>query len=510
MSLSFSVPTVQTPGPIDDFWYRPVGGVSATGQRITPDMAMKVSTVYACVRVLASTLAMLPLNVVRSRANGDKEVDRAHPLYRVLHTRPNTWQTSFQWRQMMMGHLVLRGNAYSRIVLGGRNVAQVVPLHPDRTRVVDQRADGDLVYEHQTASGQTEVLFSDEVFALTGLSSDGVTGISLLSMMRDSVGLALATQEFGGRLFKNAPMFKGLLKQVVGRYMDEEAERRVTSSFARAHSGENSHGVALMPPGLEWESIGITPEDSQFLETRAFQVEDLLRFIGVPGVLVGHADKTATYASAEQFFQAFFTYHMAPWFVLWEQAIQRDLVIESEQDQITAEFNREGLLRGDSAARAEFYRTMIELGVFTRNEVRQLENRNRIEGLDDPLTPMNLQQGSGAADEATEPPESTEGAVQARLDQMVVDASRRMTMREVDRLARAARKHSADPAAWAAAVETFYAGYPAELDAVFVTDHAFEDFAASRQAELLADGVAVLERWKTDGGAALAAIARGA
>ena len=511
--------TPTNPGPTDDFWYEGLGLTAATGHRVNPELAMRVSTVFAATRVRSSVLAMLPLHVYRRLDDGGK-ARIAHRLEPVLSLLPNRWQTSFQWRQMMQGHVILRGNAYSEILPGRRGfVDQLVPLHPSRVSIENQLADGRLVYTYQPPIGRTRDIIGDKMFHLMGPSTDGIRGLSVIELMRDSVGLALATQEFGGRLFQNAPMMKGIITQKTGKAMDDESADTLAKSFARAHSGTKAHGAAYLPPGLEWQAVGMSNEDAQFLATREFQVSDLLRFLAVPGVLVGHAEKTATYASAEQFFQSFFTYHLDPDFVTWEQAISRDCLAEAERGTIFAEFVRGGLLRGDAKSRAEFYRTMIELGIMTRNEARALENLNALAGLDDPLTPRNMDRNQGrrtsdrSTGDATVPgPAPAASRYPPHIEAIVADVSARLVRREVKCLQEAAVKYAASRPGWEKAVRRFYEKFPDDVArhmALSPGDAAA--YCVERRERLLSDDapVRLLETWEQESGAALASQAIG-
>ena len=512
MSFLLSAITGQTgtPGPFDDHWYHPVAAPAVTGHRVTPELAMSVSTVYAAVRVRSTVLAMLPLLMFR-RLEDRRGKERAHDhrLSYLLHHQPNTWQTSFQWRQMLHAHVILRGNGYSEIVPGPRGFAdQLFPLHPDFVEVKDQLRDGSLVYEYRPPNqpGVVRRLSSDQMFHVRGPSDNGITGLSVVNLMRNSVGLALATQEHGARQFgANSPMMKGILHNTTGRAISEDAAKIMTSSFARANSQSHGQGVAYLPPGMEWQSIGMTNDDAQFLATRTFQVEDLLRFLCVPGNLVGHADKTATFASAEAFFNSFLTIHMDPDFVTWEQEISRSLLLPDEQENVVAEFIRAALVRGDTQARGEFYRVMIELGVMTRNEARALENLNALDGLDSPLTPLNMQSGPP-------PPEGNRVAASMalpRVQEIIANMAARLVKREVKCLQEAATKHAGKPDRWAQAVRRFYEKYPDDVACgLALSPGVAGAYCVERRERLLATSTpaGLLEAWEQESGAALAGL----
>lgn len=370
-------------GDADDSWYRGgYGQRSATGRVVTPDTAMQVAAVFSCVNLLARTVAMLPLTIRKREVNGDSTDAPQNPLYGILRSRPNDWQTSYDFRAMMMGHLCLRGNAYAEIRPGKRGaVDQLIPLHPDRV-AVRRNSEGTLTYEISSPfSGQIRRLVADEIFHLRGLSSDGVLGISPIAQMREAVGLALATEEHGARLFSNGARPGGVLK--LKSKLSPQAKRDLKADWEEMQGGlGNSHRVAVLTEGLEWEAIGLSNEDSQFIASRTFQIEEIARIFQVPLFMLGVTEKSTTWGSGlEQLLIGFVIYSLMPWLVAWEQAIARDLIIAP--DVYFAKFNLNALLRGDSSQRAAFYKTLVSLHAMTPNEVREREDMNKIEGGDE-------------------------------------------------------------------------------------------------------------------------------
>ena len=493
-------PNRRPPDPVDDYWYEPYEGAGRSGT----SSPLSISTVYRGVSVLANTVAMLPLPLLE-RLSDDRGWRRApeHRLYRVLHDAPNRWQTSFSWRQMMMGHLVLRGNAYGRIVSDQRGfAAEIIPLHPDRVSIVDQLASGQLVYRYASPTGAAARLVGGETLLhLRGFSSDGFTGVSVLTLMRRAVDTAINTETFAQRFFSRAPMMRGFLKHP--RRLEDEARKKLEESFQRANAGPSGwHRVPVLEGGLEWESVGVSNEDSQFIQTREFSVPEFARFLGVPTVLLMHADKTSLYANAEQFFLAFARIDLEHWLVGIEQALTEALLLDEERDRYRIAFTREGLMRGDAQARSAYYRTMVELGILTRNEVRRLEGRNALPGLDEPLMPANMRQGEAASAAAAMSPANE------RSKRILTAAARRLASKEVLALRRAAERHAADAGAWREAVTTFYARYRGDLvEALALDVGRAAAYCARREAEILAGGAAVLDGWTSDAGGALAAVA---
>lgn len=368
-----------TPAADDDFWYGGHGHRSETGLIVTPERAMRVTTVFRCVAILSQTLASLPLHVVRKerRADGQTEMFPAdnHPLAEVLRYQPNSWQTSYEFRQMLMGHLCLRGNAYAEIVPGRRGaVDQLIPLHPDRV-TVERLANGRLRYTVANPfNGEMRRMTQDEIMHLRGLTSDGFRGLSSIEAAANAIGLALATEKHGARLFRNATRPSGLLK--TDKRLDDAGRIRLKQEWAAINAGLDNVGkTPVLQDGLSWQQIGLSQEDAQFLETRGFQVEEIARLFGVPLFLLSSMTKNTTWgAGIEQMLIAFVIFTMQPWLVAWEQVFRRDLIVA--KDVYSIQFNVDGLLRGDSKARAEFYASGIQNLWLNPNEVRRKEGMN--------------------------------------------------------------------------------------------------------------------------------------
>ncbi len=352
---------------------------------------MQLSAVYACVQVISKTIASLPLVVFKERPDGGADRAPNHPLFKVLHSQPNSWQTSFEFRQMMQAHLLLRGNAYAQIVPGPRGfVDQLLPLHPDRVRV-KRLENGRLLYEVAMPSPQPVMkLTQDEMFHLRGLSSDGIVGRSVIDDYAfQTVGAAIATQEYGARFMQNNATPAGVLETPAK--LEEKAWKHLEDSWKGRNAGENQNGVRVLEQDLKFHAISITNRDAQVLEIKRFQVSDIARIFGVPPHKIGDLDR-ATFSNIEQQNIEFATDTIRPWCVCWEQRMERDLFLESEQDTYSAEFVMQGLLRGDTLSRFEAYQIGLQNKVYTPNEVRALENLNPIPGGDEPIQPLNMVQ----------------------------------------------------------------------------------------------------------------------
>lgn len=352
------------------------GSNSASGVNVTPDSAMRVTAVFRCVSILAQTYASLPLGVYRELDNGGKEADRAHPLYEVLHDQPNKWQTSFEWREMMAAHFALRGACYSEIVsTGGRAVDSLVPLHPDHVKPF-RTPDGRMAFEYRQQSGASRIILQSEMhwMHLLPLGGDPTKPYSPIALAREAVGLSMATEEHASRLFSNGARPGGVLK-MAGRLKDDEARKRLRTSWQEVHGGlRNSNKVAVLEDGMEWQALGMTSEDAQFIETRGLQLAEIGRIFGVPAHKFGDLARSTNNNIEHQGIE-FVTDTIRPGAVRWEQAMRRDLFYGKRTH--CAEFDLDGLMRGDSAARAAYNASALQNGYKTRNEVRSDEGYNR-------------------------------------------------------------------------------------------------------------------------------------
>ena len=359
---------------------------SRAGVSVNVDSALKVSTVFACLRVLADGIAQVPLKVYREKADGSKELAKDHPAYRLLSRRPNDWMTSFEFRQVMMFHAALLGNGCAYIGRIRGVPKELIPLVPG-SYTIEQAKDFTLTYRLTALNGQTAVLPREEVFHLRGPSWTGAAGLDALQVAREAVGLAIATEETHAALHANGTQPGGVLS--VKGSLDDAARARLKESWAQYQGGfANRFKTAVLDMDSTWTALGMKGVDAEHLDTRRFQIEEICRDLKVFPQMVGYADKTATFASAEAFFLAHVIHTLNPWIENWEQSLARDLF--PDEDDIVAKFSMQGLLRGDNAARATFYASGITNGWLTRNEARRLEDLNPIEGLGEPLLPLNM------------------------------------------------------------------------------------------------------------------------
>lgn len=348
---------------------------STSGVAINPDSAMRIAAVYCAVRLLSETIAQLPIQAYRRKKSGNKEWLPDYPSQITLARTPNEVQTSFEWREMMMGHVLLRGNAYSRIVAGERGATTtLIPLHPGQMKVA-MLENGRLRYEYRYADGGKDEFAQDEIFHLRGLSTDGVMGISPVATMRDPLGSAKASEEYGASFFGNSARPDGFL--TTDAPMKDEAARQNRKMWEEVHQGSaNAHRTAVLTGGLKWNTVGLNNQDSQFLETRKFSVVEIARAFRVPPHLIYDLER-ATFSNIEEQSLEYVTYSILPWIRRWEERINRDLITDPT---VYIKFSLEGLLRGNMQARAEFYSKLIQSGIFSLNQVLELEDMNPLPG----------------------------------------------------------------------------------------------------------------------------------
>jgi len=470
------------------------GPVTSAGMRVSADTAMRSSAVWGCVRLISESMATLPLLIYRRQDDGGRERDDQHPLADLLHYQPNGHQTAFEFIEMMTGHVLLRGNAYAEIIPGRRGlVDQLIPIHPD-TVDVEVLKDGSMRYTVRLEGGEKRILNDDRVFHIRGLSSDGVTGLSVIEYARESIGLAQATEQYGARFFGNGSRPGGILKHP-GK-LNQPAADRLKASWETAHSGENQHRVAVLEEGVEWQQIGLSPEDSQFLATREFQVVDIARWFRVPLHMIQETSKSTSWGSGiEQLSLAFVQFTLLPWARRWEQAILRDLIIAPQT--YYAEFKVDALARGDQQSRFNAYAMGRQWGWLSVNDVRQLENMNPIEGGDEYIVPLNMRDASQPMEIRQPTPEEAPApqappAAEVSPDHyraLLLEAAGRVVRKEIAALSKAWRKCDGNSDAWQKALTTFYWEHPGYVaDAMRMDAEAAVDYC-NAQLRAYRDGI---------------------
>ena len=356
-------------------------GGSSSGKVVTERSAMQMTAVYACVRILSEAIAGLPLHMYRYKDDGGKEKALDHPLYLLLHDEPNPEMSSFVFRETLMTHLLLWGNAYAQIIRNGKGeVVALYPLMPNKM-TVSRDETGQLYYTYQKSQEElpkdntyTVTLHPSDVLHIPGLGFDGLVGYSPIAMAKNAIGLAIATEEYGSKFFANGAAPSGVLEHP-GTIKDPQ---RVRESWMSQFGGSaNSNKIAVLEEGLKYTPISISPEQAQFLETRKFQINEIARIFRVPPHMVGDLEKSS-FSNIEQQSLEFVKYTLDPWVVRWEQSIQRTLLTPEEKKTYFVKFNVEGLLRGDYQSRMSGYATARQNGGMSANDIRELENLDRI------------------------------------------------------------------------------------------------------------------------------------
>ena len=360
-------------GPDAAVWGNLSVRTASSGFNVTDEVALRNSVAFACIRVLSETLGSLPLKLYKRVKDGKKPATD-HELYSVLHDAPNSFMTSFEFRETMSAHLNLRGNFYGlKMFNGAGSLAEILPLDPSKISV--KVKGGKLSYEYQDVDGKT-VYTREEIWHVKLISTDGITGLSPVGQAREAIGLSSALEKHGSLLFKNNARPGGVLTML--KSLKEDAVERLTKRWQAAHTGENTWKVAVLEEGMDYKPIGFSNHDSQFLESRNFQISDIARMFRVPAILIGHSDGAATYSSVEQQFLSFVTHTIRPWVIRIEQSINQNLLSEKDRKKYFAEFPLDALLRGDMLSRFQAYAIARTNMWMSANEIRAKENMDPI------------------------------------------------------------------------------------------------------------------------------------
>lgn len=397
-------------------WSALFGGPNSNaGVSVNIDTALRVSTVLACCRVLSEGIAQLPLKVLRVGADNTKKPATDNPAYNILYSQPNDWMTSFELREMLMFHAVLTGDAYCYIGRGlGDKIVELIPIIPSMV-TPRQAIDWTLTYDIADRSGLIANLPRKSVLHIRGPSWNGYRGMYALHLAREAIGLAIATEESQARLHRNGVKPSGIVS--VEGMLNKDARDRLRAGIDQTTGVDNAGRVMILDQAAKFQSMAMTGVDSQHLETRKHQIDEVCRFMRVFPQMVGHAGNQApTFASADSFFLAHVIHTLMPWVTRWEQALKRDLL--ADDNALIAKFNINGLLRGDAASRGEFYLKALggaraETAYMTRNEVRELEDLDPIQGGDTlpmPIAPEPVQPTIGGPDTGPAKPPAADPA----------------------------------------------------------------------------------------------------
>jgi len=516
-SLVTGQPIGATYAPWDDFWFQrdPLGQRVHAGVAVSPESAMKLSAVYACVTLLADVVGYLPLILYRRLEDEGKERATDRRLYTQLRRRPNVWQTASEWKKLGMAYLLLRGNFYNLKILDsvGR-LSQLIPLHPDRMRVT-QLESYRRGYLYQPPKGPQVAFTQDEICHVMGYSNDGITGISVVEHARESVGNAQAQQGYAGRYWasgaerRGALVFPGSLTKT-----QREANR---DEWHKTHAGvQGAYNIAILEGGLKFEPIGLSARDSQYIEIYTASVGDIARFFRVPPHMIGDVERSTSWGTGiEQQTIGFINFTELPWLTAFEQAIDRDVV---DDDNYFVEFLVDALLRGDMASRSQAHALYIQNGVLSENEVRRQINYNAIPGLDRPQRSANqgrTEPDPGAGRSVPRPSpdrrmpmddEEEDGAARART--IVGEVAGRLVRKEIAALRKWQPRYASSPDGWQRWVAEFYGRHiVGMMEALCLHESAARRYGAQHCTEVLERGLDVLDIWEREAPAHLARLA---
>ena len=356
-------------------------GSTTAGKVVTERSAMQMTAVYACVRILSEAIAGLPLHLYRYNNDGGKEKAIDHPLYMLLHDEPNSEMSSFVFRETLMTHLLLWGNAYAQIIRNGKGeVIALYPLMPNKMSV-NRDAKGELYYQYTRSfdeagvmRDETTILKPYDVLHIPGLGFDGLVGYSPIAMAKNAIGLSMATEEYGAKFFANGAAPSGVLEHPSTIKDPQRVREAWMSQFG---GSQNSGKIAVLEEGMKYTPISISPEQAQFLETRKFQINEIARIFRVPPHMLADLEKSS-FSNIEQQSLEFVKYTLDPLVIRWEQSIHRSLLDPEEKKRYFVKFNVEGLLRGDYASRMSGYATARQNGWMSANDIRELENLDKI------------------------------------------------------------------------------------------------------------------------------------
>jgi len=427
--------------PWGQFWFSPIGAMTRSGVSVTAANALGLPTALACVQVLAKSFASMPFALYKPKFSGGKTRITNHWLYRLMAKAPNRFQTPFEWKMMLMGHLALRGNAFCQITANSQGeILELLPLHPDRMSIEVLDDAGNYRYKYIAQSGQTIYYKRGEVWHLRWLSDDGYMGLSPIQIAREALAEGISIQSYSSRFFANDARPGGGWIEFPGGFANKEAKKVFRESWQDMQGGVNRGKVAVLEKGMKYHEIGLNNKESQFIEARAEKRKEIAAIFGVPPHKVGILDD-ATFSNIEQQAIEFWTDCMLPWAEMWESSMEFFLLGADEPLGLEPEFDMSRMLRGDSVARSAYYTSGINAGWLVRNEAREMEGLDPIDGLDEPLRPLNMVEESDADDEIAEGDDGADD--KAKPGDMSGADARRARRREK----RAAAKHAMHKAA---------------------------------------------------------------
>lgn len=361
--------TVNTPQELEEL-IRGYATTNASGVRVTPSSAMRQATVYQCVNVLSEDISALPFPVHKRDRTGKVTLYKDHSLYSLLNNAPNEWQTALEFREMLLTHMLLRGNAYAYVNRISGTVRELIPIHPDMVKV-EQGDDLSLAYTVANSKGAQRRYTNEQILHLRYKTLDGISGISPVAFNRSTIGMAQAAESFGARLFKNSGKPSGVISSPHS-FPNKERFEKVKEKIEIAIAGEAQHGTLFLDEDMKWTQVSMSPEDSQFLETRKYQKADIAAIYRVPLFKLNDMDG-AKFKNVEQL-TIQYVKDLLPTLERIEQVVWRDLLNPDEQRDVYVEHKVDGLLRGDIESRYKAHQIAIMYGIMSPNEVRRLEN----------------------------------------------------------------------------------------------------------------------------------------
>jgi len=359
----------------DDALIEAITNKSSTGVNVTEQKAMQVAAVTSCVRVLSTAFAALPLHLLKEDGDTNTKA-KSHPLYSLLSASPNDEMIAYNHRQLIMDNLLYKGTAYNEVSKDGRGrTREIVPLCGEMD--VSRDKSGKLVYDFY--DGKTNRIIPNyKMWRITGYTKNGITGLSKIAESRETIGQAIAGTDFAGNIYKNGGKLSGVLK--VAQMLNPEQRKEVLKAWNDSYSGSGNAGkTGLLHNGAEFQTVSMNLVDAQFLETMKFNRSQIAGIFGVPPHMIGDLER-ATFSNIEHQSINFVIYSLLPYLVNFEQTITRDLLTPQERTEYRAKFSVDGLLRGDSKARAEFYKALFNMGAIEIDEIRKLENMNPVAG----------------------------------------------------------------------------------------------------------------------------------
>ncbi|MBP0714820.1 phage portal protein [Burkholderia sola] len=373
--------------PWGNFWFAPLGYRSTAGSRVTATSALSLPDVLACVRVLAESFAIMPFELYKPKAGGGRTREHKHWLYKLIEKAPNRFQSPYEYRMMLAGHLALRGNAFSQITANGAGeITELLPLHPDRMSI-EPLSNGSYRYRYVDQNAQIIYYSRHEIWHLRGMSDDGYMGLSLIGLAREAFGEGLSMQDYSTRFFANDAKPGGGWIEYPGTFGSKEVKQQFRDSWQEMQGGANRGKVAVLERGMKFHELGMNNKDSQFIEARGAKTTEIARIFRVPPHKIGDLSK-ATFSNIEHLSIEFWTDTMLPWARLWEYSMCFNLL--GPDSDLDPEFDHKPMMRGDGVARAGRISTLVTAGVMTRNEGRGEEGYDPLAGLDKPLMPLNV------------------------------------------------------------------------------------------------------------------------